>query len=298
MKIFITGSTGYIGGSLSVYLRSAGHRIRGLVRNPDKAGLLTARGIEPILGDLNDRELLTREAQQADAVINAANSDDRNTVETLLTALRSSGKPLIHTSGTSVIADMSDGNKVNDTSFDENSALLITPEKQARRAIDEKILAAQGIRGIVLCNSLIYGEGKLPGTRSVQIPLLINQARESGVMRIVGKGVNIWSNVHIDDLCELYRLALKNASSGAFYFVENGESSFAELGTTLAKRLGVQGPESWSIEQAAQVWGQTRARYSLGSNSRVRSVRAREELGWKPRHNSVIQWILTEMAIE
>ncbi|MVT05950.1 epimerase [Enterobacter sp. 10-1] len=298
MKIFITGSTGYIGGSLSVYLRGAGHRIRGLVRNPDKAGLLTARGIEPVLGDLSDRELLTREAQQADAVINAANSDDLNTVETLLTALRSSGKPLIHTSGTSVIADMSDGNKVNDTSFDENSALLITPEKQARRAIDEKILAAQGIRGIVLCNSLIYGEGKLPGTRSVQIPLLINQARESGVMRIVGKGVNIWSNVHIDDLCELYRLALKNASSGAFYFVENGESSFAELGTALAKRLGVQGPESWSIEQAAQVWGQTRARYSLGSNSRVRSVRARQELGWKPRHNSVIQWILTEMAIE
>ncbi|MFP1742864.1 NAD-dependent epimerase/dehydratase family protein [Lonsdalea quercina] len=298
MNIFITGSTGYIGGSLSVYLHGAGHRIRGLVRHPDKAGLLTARGIDPVIGDLSDRELLTREAQQADAVINAANSDDLNTVETLLTALRGSGKPLIHTSGTSVIADMSDGDKVNDTRFDESSALLITPEKQARRAIDEKILAAQGIRGMVLCNSLIYGEGKLPGTHSVQIPLLINQARESGVMRIVGKGANIWSNVHIDDLCELYRLALENAPSGAFYFVENGESSFAELGAALAKRLGVQGPEGWPIEKAAQVWGQTRARYSLGSNSRVISARARQELGWKPRHNSVIQWILTEMAIE
>ncbi|QPQ25910.1 MULTISPECIES: NAD-dependent epimerase/dehydratase family protein [Lonsdalea] len=164
--------------------------------------------------------------------------------------------------------------------------------------MDEKILGAKGIRGIVLCNSLIYGEGKLPGTRSVQIPLLMNQARESGVMRIVGKGVNIWSNVHIDDLCELYRLALEEAPSGAFYFVENGETSFAELGAALAKRLDVQGPEGWSIEKAAQVWGQSRARFSLGSNSRVRAVRARRELGWKPQHNSIIQWILTEMAIQ
>ncbi|OSM94101.1 NAD-dependent epimerase/dehydratase family protein [Lonsdalea populi] len=298
MKIFITGSTGYIGGSLSVYLSSAGHRIRGLVRHPEKAGLLTDRGIEPVIGDLSDRELLTREAQQADAVINAADSDDLKTVETLLAALGESGKPLIHTSGTSVIADMSDGNKVSNTLFDENSTLLVTLEKQARRAIDEKILGAKGIRGIVLCNSLIYGEGKLPGTRSVQIPLLMNQARESGVMRIVGKGVNIWSNVHIDDLCELYRLALEEAPSGAFYFVENGETSFAELGAALAKRLDVRGPEGWPIEKAAQVWGQSRARFSLGSNSRVRAVRARRELGWKPQHNSIIQWILTEMAIQ
>ncbi|WP_220089322.1 NmrA family NAD(P)-binding protein, partial [Lonsdalea populi] len=122
----ITGSTGYIGGSLSVYLSSAGHRIRGLVRHPEKAGLLTERGIEPVIGDLSDRELLTREAQQADAVINAADSDDLKTVETLLAALGESGKPLIHTSGTSVIADMSDGNKVSNTLFDENSTLLVT----------------------------------------------------------------------------------------------------------------------------------------------------------------------------
>ncbi|RLM30208.1 NAD-dependent epimerase/dehydratase family protein [Brenneria salicis] len=298
MKIFITGSTGYIGGSLSVYLRNAGHHIRGLVRNPEKAVQLTARGIEPVIGELSDSELLSYEAQRADAVINAANSDDLNTVETLLTAIRGTNKPLIHTSGTSIIADISDGNKSNDNIFAENSTLLITPEKQARRAIDEKILETKGIRGIVLCNSLIYGEGKLPGTNSVQIPLLINQARDSGVVRIVGKGLNIWSNVHIDDLCELYRLALENAPAGAFYFVENGEASFAELGAALAKCLGTQGPQSWSIEEAAEVWGKTRARYSLGSNSRVRSVRARQELGWKPQHNSVIQWILTEMAVK
>lgn len=295
MNIFITGSTGYIGGSLSVYLCNAGHHIRGLARNPDKAEQLTARGIEPVIGELNDSELLTYEAQRADAIINAANSDDLNTVETLLTAIRGTNKPLLHTSGTSVIADMSDGNKSNNVIFDENSTLYIPPEKQARRAIDEKILGTKGIRGIVLCNSLVYGEGKLPDTHSVQIPLLINQALDSGVVRIIGKGLNIWSNVHIDDLCELYRLALENAPSGAFYFVENGESSFAELGAAIAKRLEIEGPQSCPIEDAEKIWGRMRARYSLGSNSRVRSVRAHQELGWKPQHNSVVQWILTEM---
>ena len=48
-------------------------------------------------------------------------------------------------------------------------------------------------------------------------------------------------------------------------------------------------------EVAAERWGVPMAYFSLGSNSRVRSVRARRELGWVPRHGSVIEWIQDEM---
>ena len=34
MNIFVTGATGYIGGSVAVRLLRDGHRIRGLVRSP------------------------------------------------------------------------------------------------------------------------------------------------------------------------------------------------------------------------------------------------------------------------
>ena len=297
MKIFITGATGYIGGSAALHLRRAGHHIRGLVRDPEKVSLLTEIAIEPVLGDLENIDLLIHEARQADAVVNAANSDDEGAVDAFLLALQGSGKSLIHTSGTSVIGDAAGGNSLSKTLFEEKNPLIVPPEKQARRNIDLKVLAARGMRGIVLCNSLIYGEGKLPNTQSVQIPLLVNQALESGVVRIVGKGLNSWSNVHIDDLCEIYRLAIESAPAGAFYFVENGESSFFDVGRAIAERLHLAGLESWTEEEAAKVWGLARARYSLGSNSRVKSIRARKEIGWNPNHGSVIEWIRNEMKV-
>ena len=155
----------------------------------------------------------------------------------------------------------------------------------------------QGVRAVVLCNSMIYGAGRGLHTDSVQIPPLVAQAQSSGVVRIVGAGVNHWSNVHIDDVTALYSLALDRASAGAFYFVENGEASYADIGAAIARRLGLGPVQAWTVEEAAAVWGERAARYSFGSNSRVRGLRARRELGWAPSHASVTDWIEREMPV-
>jgi len=128
----------------------------------------------------------------------------------------------------------------------------------------------------------------------VQIPPLVAQAQARGVVRIVGSGVNRWSNVHVDDVVDLYARALAGAPAGSFYFVENGEASYAEIGDAIARRLGLGPVQSWTVAEAAKVWGEGHARYSFGSNSRVRVKRARAELGWAPRHASVTQWIEAE----
>lgn len=297
MKIFITGATGYIGGSIAICLLSAGHEIRGLVRDNAKADKLASLGIEPVLGDLDNSDLLIHEAKGADAVINAASSDHRDAVEAFIAALQGSGKPLLHTSGSSVIGDAAGGNRLNGNIYDEFTPFEVGPEKKARDDLDKYIQSAHGLRGIVVCNSLIYGQGRGLQADSVQIPPLVKQAQESGVVRIVGKGLNRWSTVHIDDVCELYRLALDKTPGGAFYFAENGESSFAEIGQSIAKVLGLGPVENLSEEEAIKVWGRNRARYSLGSNSRVRAQRARQELGWQPMHRSATEWIEREMKI-
>lgn len=72
---------------------------------------------------------------------------------------------------------------------------------------------------------------------------------------------------------------------------------FLHIGNALAKRLDFAKVESLDPEVAAERWGVARAYYSFGSNSRVRSVRARQELGWLLRHTSVIDWILNDMPI-
>jgi nucleoside-diphosphate-sugar epimerase len=297
--IFITGASGYIGGSVALKLINTGSRVRGLVRTETNAALLSQLGIEPVVGDLNNTDLLIREAQAADGVINAASADHPQAVQALLKGLEGSKKPFIHTSGSSIVGDDVRGSQRSEVVFDEATPLVVQPLKQPRRDIDVMVLeaASHGVRSIVICPSLIYGQGRGLNPQSVQIPFLAKNARQQGVVQIVGAGQNVWSNVHLDDVVDLYLLCLANAPAGAFYFAANGEASFEEIGHALAQRLGLAAVESVNPELAAQRWGVPRAYYSFGSNSRVRSVRARQELGWMPRHESAIDWILNEMPV-
>jgi nucleoside-diphosphate-sugar epimerase len=297
--IFITGASGYIGGSVALKLIQAGHRVRGLVRTQENADLISKLGVEPVVGDLNDTDLLIREAMRAGGVISAANADHAASVEALIKGLAGSSKALIHTSGSSIVGDDVRGSQRTESIFDEYTPLVIQKLKQPRRDIDLLVLdaAAKGVRSAVICPSLIYGIGKGLNPHSVQIPFLAENARQRGAVQIVGAGKNVWSNVHIDDVVDLYVLCLAQAPAGAFYFAANGEASFEQIGNALSKRLGMSTVESLDPELAAQLWGVPRAHYSFGSNSRVRSVRARQELGWLPQHASVIDWIQNEMPI-
>nr|WKF59223.1 Aurachin B dehydrogenase [Paraburkholderia busanensis] len=301
MKIFITGAGGFIGGSIAAHLVRAGHAVRGLIRKPDQAAELQRLGIEPVIGTLDDRALLIAEAHAADAVINAASSDHEGAVQALIEGLAGSGKVLLHTSGSSIVGDASGGEASSTTGdariYREDALPTPTADKAARVAIDQQVLdaARRNIRSAVLCNTLIYGNGAVAGSASVQLPRLVRQAQKSGVVRHVGSGGNIWSNVHIDDVAELYRLALEKTPAGMFYFVESGEASFREMSAAIARVMKLGDAQDWPLADAQQEWGYEMASYGLGSNSRVRGVRARELLGWQPKRNSVIDWIEHEM---
>jgi nucleoside-diphosphate-sugar epimerase len=290
MDLFVTGASGFIGGSVAARLAAAGHRVRGLVRDPAKTDAVRRTGIEPVLGTLADAALLTREAQAADAVVNCASSDDRPAIETLVAALAGSGKALIHTSGSSIIADEAMG-EPSERIFDEETPFTPAPDKAARVAIDRFVLAAPGVRSVVLCNSLIYGTGLGAEPDSAQLPRLAALARETGVARHIGRGLNIWSTVHIADVVELYRLALDRAPAGTFCFVEAGEASFRAMVGAIATRLGLGAPQEWPAEDAIAKLGRQTAVFSLGSNSRVRGRRARALFDWAPTREPVLDWI-------
>ncbi len=84
-------------------------KIRGLVRDKAKADAVAAHGVEAVIGSLDDAALLREEARAADAVVNAASSDHRGAVEALLAGLAGSGKAFIHSSGSSIVADLAMG---------------------------------------------------------------------------------------------------------------------------------------------------------------------------------------------
>ncbi len=295
MRIFLTGANGFIGGAAASALVAGGHSVRGLVRDRAKADAVKAHGIEPVIGSLDDAALLQAEAVKSEGVVNAANSGHRGAVEALIAGLAGSGKPLIHSSGTSIIADKAMG-EPSDRIFHEDTPIAPEPERVARVAIDRLVLDASGIRSVVLCNSMIYGHALGPPAQSVQIPALVQQAKISGVVRYIGRGLNRWSNVHIADVAALYALAIVKAPAASFIYVESGEEALGEVARVIAMRLGLGAAQSWPTEAAIDFWGREKATFSLGSNSRVRGKVAAEVLGWTPRHRSITDWIARELV--
>jgi len=297
MNVFVTGAAGFIGGSIATGLVQAGHTVTGLVRSAEQADELKALGMHAVIGTLDDSQLLAQQARAADAVINAASSDHRGAVEALLDALRGSNKVFLHTSGSSIVGDAS-GGKSSDVIYYEDNLPEPTVDKADRVAIDKLVLAAaqDGVNSAVICNTLIYGHSLGVNRDSVQLPRLLKQARKSGVVRHVGSGQNIWSNVHIEDVVALYSLALTQNVPGTFYFVESGEASFIDMTTAMAEALDLGKPQDWPLQDAEAEWGYEMANYGLGSNSRVRGKHARDLLGWTPKRTSVVEWIRNEMV--
>lgn len=297
MNVFVTGAAGFIGGSIATGLVQAGHNVTGLVRSAEQADELKALGMNAVIGTLDDSQLLAQQARAADAVINAASSDHRGAVAALLDALRGSNKVFLHTSGSSIVGDASGGKSSDDIYYEDNLPEP-TVDKADRVAIDNLVLAAaqDGVNSAVICNTLIYGHSLGVNRDSVQLPRLLKQARKSGVVRHVGTGQNIWSNVHIEDVVALYQLALTKNVPGTFYFVESGEASFIDMTTAMAEALNLGEQQDWPLQDAEAEWGYEMANYGLGSNSRVRGKHARDLLGWTPKRTSVVEWIRNEMV--
>jgi len=289
MKIFVTGVAGYIGGSVSARLIQSGHQVTGLVRSREKAALLKERGIEPVLGSLDDAKILMQATRDADGVLHLASADQQGVVEVFITALKKSGKVFIHNSGSGIVNDQADGAYAMTTPITEDTYFEAVPFRRARIAINRYVREAgidQGIRTVVICPSMIYGKGTGLHTESEQIPKLVAASRQFGAGVYFGKGLNRYSNVHIDDVVDFYLLAIEKAPSGSFFFLENGDASFKEIAELIATTQGLGGKTmSVSIDVLIAQFGDV-GRYGVAANSLVKAANARR-LGWAPRRESL-----------
>jgi len=70
-----------------------------------------------------------------------------------------------------------------------------------------------------------------------------------------------------------------------------------KIGAGLARRWVSDRCSPGPSKKLSREWGEGHARYSFGSNSRVRARRARRELEWAPKHVSLTDWIEHEMPV-
>jgi len=317
-KIFITGATGFVGGTvLPLLLKNKSYEVTALCREKTKATKLEALGAKTVIGDLDDTTVLEHAATASDVVLHLANSDHVGSATALTNALKKKGqattgrKPIyIHVSGTGVIIDQSFGAFASDKVFDDAVHSDVhdnIPDTAWHRNVDLIVFAA-GRTGFVdtyiLCPPLIYAEGTgLFNRESTQVPNLIRSAIKHKRAVHVGKGLNIWSNVHVEDLADFFLILVDKALKGeapknddGLYFTENGSSNFKvvtdKVGEVL-KRKGIAADatsEDLDPSTASKVLSPPWVGAATGHNSRSRATKARK-LGWNPRRPALMDTI-------
>ena len=205
MRFFLTGATGYIGSAVLEAGLRAGHQVTALVRDPEKAEHVSARGGTAVIGELSTPASYAAAAEQADALIHTAfetskrgQSVDRQSIDTLMAVAArraDAGRPacVVYTSGTWVLGD-------THGAAAEEAPLNPTPHVSWRPEHETLVLGGSRggqIRTAVIRPGIVYG-----GARGI-IGDLLKDAK-NGLLRVVGEGRNHWSCVYDRDLADLY----------------------------------------------------------------------------------------------
>jgi len=315
-NIFITGATGYIGGTVLSHLLKhpevANFNITALTRSNDKAEKLKAIGVKGVVGSHSDIQLLTTLSAESDIVIATADADDLGAAKAILAGLKkrhaaTGVAPIyIHTSGTGVLADRATGDFATDVIYDDSNVEQIAslPDSQVHRNVDLELVHAdaEGYAKIyIILPSTIWGiatgpvaEHGIQNVHSQQVPALIHGSLDRGRAGTVGQGKNIWPNVEIDEVADLYIVvfdaARKNPDSighgrEGFYFGETAEHTLYEVGKAIGEALVALGksdnpePTPFTKEEIEKYFAGSSY---LGTNSRCRANHSRA-IGWKTK---------------
>ena len=291
MRVFVTGASGHVGSALIPELLGAGHEVVGLARSDTSAAALAAAGVAAHRGDLDDLDGLRQAAAAADGVVHlafkhesmatgdyaGAADADLKALNALADALAGTGKPLVSTSGTLLLAQAAAGRTGTETDAAESG-----PRIDSENAVIA--FAGRGIRSSVV---------RLPPTVHSSldhhgfIPTLIAIARDKGVSGYVGDGSNRWPAGHTLDAAHLYRLALESAPAGSRLHAVGDEGvPFREIAEVIGRRLGVPAV-SIPAADAGEHFGFLGALVSIDNPTSSRLTQ--ELLGWKPEHPGLIE---------
>lgn len=237
-------------------------------------------------GDLRQPDSLRAAVTpDVDAVIHLATplgdeAADLAAVDALLSQLRGSGRAFLYTSGAWVLGP----SPVDAEPFDEDSPTNPLPLVGYRHRLEERVLSAaeQGVRGVVIRPGVAHGRGGgIPA-------MLVDLAREHDAGLHVGDGAVHWPMVHVDDLADLFVLALETAAGGSILHGVSEEGvETQELASAAAAAAGVSGVRPWPLPEAAATLGQAFAQ-ALACDQKVTAVRTRAALGWLPSRPTAV----------
>ncbi|WP_394770425.1 NAD-dependent epimerase/dehydratase family protein [Lacisediminihabitans sp.] len=287
MRVLLSGGTGFVGSSILSALTAAGHKVVAIVRSDEAAATVSAAGATALVHSLPDTAWLSGALASSDGFIHAATPGDEtgpafddSVIDSVIAAYSGTDKPYLHTGGIWVYGDGAD--LTEDT---PRAAPAITAWREER----ENRLLASGVRASVIAPAIVYGHGKgIPNTIA-QAPLSAD-----GALRLIGSGDQHWATVHVDDLADLYVVALESAPGGEIYIAASGQNpTVRELGEA------VVGPDGAVVGEDPDA---TRDRLgaafadALLLDQQATGAKARAAFGWAPSRPSLVEELAATSA--
>ena len=251
MRVFATGTTGFLGSVIAEQLRARGDTVVQLVRDPAKAGLLAKTGRDVIVGDLADPDALKRGCDGCDAVVHAgaiyevginaprrvdmykANVDG---TEAVLAAALAVGVPkVVHTSSIVVFGN-TDGKVVDETYRRGDGYTSFYDETKTLAHRVALAYVAKGLPVVIAQPGQIYGPGDHSG-----IGALFRRAA-AGKLPVLTFGDLGLCFVHVADVAAGIVALLDRGRPGEAYVLGGEQARLRDAVRVMAALAGKPAP--------------------------------------------------------
>lgn len=301
MRVFVAGASGAIGQPLVAQLVAGGHQVTGMTRRADRAAALHELGADTCVCDVFDRDALAGALTDArpeavvheltalppkidlgrEGVYDATNRLRTESTANLVDAARGAGaRRLVAQSIAFIYAPV--GGMVKDESDPVMSSApgQFGAAVEATLELEERVLAADGIEGLVLRYGFFYG----PGTAYAGDGSQAEEVRRRR-LPVVGRGEGTFSFVHVDDAAAATVAACERGAPGVYNVCDDEPAPLREWLPVYAAAVGARRPLRVPKLIARMVAGGTAASFATEMRGAA-NEKARRELGWAPGYAS------------
>jgi len=307
-RSFVTGGSGFLGRNLIAVLHARGDEVRALARSDGAMEAVRAAGAEPVRGDLDDVDAMTRglagcavvyhsaaDVAQFGDVARIAHINVGGT-ERVIAAARAAGVPrLVHVSTEAVLVGGPRIVRADESWPRPAHPIGVYPTTKGQAEAVVQAANSATLATVIARPRFIWGAGD-----TSVLPVLVDAVR-TGEFRWIGGGRHLSSTCHVKNVCAGLIACAERGRGGEIYFLTDGEP--VEVRAFLTELLETQGvtpgdgalpywvarAAAWSAEAVWRLFGKkgeppvTRSAVRLiGDEVTVDDTKARRELGYAP----------------
>jgi 2-alkyl-3-oxoalkanoate reductase len=304
MKIFVAGASGVLGRQLVPLLADAGHELVGTTTSSQKLETLRALGAQPVVLDLLDAEAVGRAISEAEpevvvheaTALSGIGGNFRKFDETFAQTnrLRTEGTDNLLAAALAVGARKLVAQSYAGWTFaregaavkDEDAALDSAPASNAKetiaaiRYLEERVVAARELDGIVLRYGGFYG----PGTSFAEGGESVEAIRKRA-FPIVGDGGGLASFIHIEDAARATFAAIERGRRGTYNIVDDDPAPVSAWLPYAANAVGAKPPRRVPFWLGKLFAGEMLAKMMVEGRG-ASNAKAKRELDWQPLYPS------------